>query len=126
MSADAFIVEDIGGACPTQATGRYTESDRPFYFRARHGVWTLQVGEPGWPTDYCDWPEGCPELAPIANGDDPTEGWMESEDVLAIIAANVPPVVVEGEVVVFDLPAGVRGDWEQMVAEAKSATLRRA
>lgn len=128
-----FTITDIGGACPTQATGRYTATDQPFYFRARHGMWTLQVGEPGWLTDYCYWPAWIDEVAPIAQGDDPTHGWMETDDVVAIIAANVPPVVVEGEVVLSELPAGtrptvvepidlpawLRSHWEQFVAEAK-------
>lgn len=92
-----YTVESIGGMCPTQAEGRYTDSDRPYYFRARHGRWTLTVGEPGWPTDFdlsdvVGWPD---EHA--ASGDDPTRGAMAHADVLAIIAANVP-VAIEGEV----------------------------
>lgn len=98
-SHDGFTVDQIGGACPTQATGRYTASDRPFYFRARHGGWTLDLGEPGWPTDYCDWPAGAFPYECVASGDDPTQGWMADGTMLAIIAGNVPPVVIAGEVV---------------------------
>ena len=85
----SYTVEEIGGACPTQATGR-TSDDRPFYFRARHGYWTLERGEPGWPTDYCDWPatrhDGIDSL--VADGDDPSNGWMEDVEVLAILDAH--------------------------------------
>ena len=101
-TASAFTVENIGGACPTQAEGRYTESDRPYYFRARHGAWSLTIGDPGWPTDYLAWPKVDPATHPpiehTAEGEDPTHGWMEESDVLAIIAANVPPLLIEGEV----------------------------
>lgn len=94
-----YTVESLGGECPTQAEGRYTDSDRPYYFRARHGRWTLEVGDPGWPTDYCQWPDmDRPHRhGLVAEGDDPTRGAMAHADVLAIIAANVP-VVIEGEV----------------------------
>ena len=50
-----YSIAELGGACPTQATGR-TPSGRPYYFRARHGDWTLEVGEPDFPTDYVHWP----------------------------------------------------------------------
>ena len=81
----------------TITTAEARDALTPYYFRARHGRWTLTIGEPGWPTDFdlsdvVGWPD---EHA--ASGDDPTRGAMAHADVLAIIAANVP-VVIEGEV----------------------------
>jgi hypothetical protein len=82
----AYSIDELGGACPTQAIGR-TAMGRPYYFRARHGDWTLEVGEPEWPTDYGRW-----QLAPagwganlVASGSDPSAGWMEDDEVLPIL-----------------------------------------
>lgn len=83
--ARPYTVESIGGGCPTQAEGR-TADDRPFYFRARHGNWTLDLGPVGAPTHLLDWPDGGEKL--IAEGDDPSGGLMEWEDVLAILDAH--------------------------------------
>lgn len=80
-----FTVESIGGACPTQAEGR-TAGGRPYYFRARHGGWALHLGEPGW-GPYTSWPDR-PRLGDehvIAEGEDPSGGFMDDEDVLAIL-----------------------------------------
>lgn len=74
-----FAVDQIGGMCPAQALGRLAD-ERPFYFRARHGEWSLEVGPPGVdPND--DWHglvvPGTDTLAwAVAVGDDPTQGWM--------------------------------------------------
>ena len=38
-------VRSIGGYCPCQADG--TINGNPFYFRARHGKWTLDIVKPG-------------------------------------------------------------------------------
>jgi hypothetical protein len=84
-STRPFKILSIGGACPTQAEG-LTSDDRPFYFRARHGEWRLEVGEVGDPADYCQWPE---EGAVVAAGDDQSNGWMENDDVLAILDAHL-------------------------------------
>ena len=78
----SYTIESIGGACPTQADGR-TGDDRPYYFRARHGTWTLRVGEPGWLTDFCEWPAR--DTDPIASGVDLSKGFMDDEAVLAIL-----------------------------------------
>ena len=82
----AYSVRSIGGACPTQAEGR-TVGDRPYYFRARHGDWTLEVGEPDFPTDYCSWPATRHDWDAylIAQGDDPSNGFMDDAEVLAIL-----------------------------------------
>jgi hypothetical protein len=88
-----YEIAELGGACPTQATGRNVDG-RPFYFRARHGHWTLELGQPGWPTDYSDWPHDVmadePEVFLAAQGDDDTHGWMEDEAVLAILDRHLP------------------------------------
>ena len=96
-----YQIDELGGACPTQATGRNVDG-RPFYFRARHGHWTLELGKPEWPTDYSDWPidhrADEPEVFLVAQGEDESHGWMEDDDVLAILDRDlpVPAVVVEG------------------------------
>lgn len=54
------------GACPQQVTGR-DKAGRPFYFRERHGEWTLHLGDASWPTDYVLWPTGG-EIVAEGNG----------------------------------------------------------
>lgn len=76
----AFTVETIGGCFPVQAEGR-TSADRPFYFRARHGVWTLSVGHIGDPTDLRHWTTD----EQIAGGADTTSGCMDEAEVRAIL-----------------------------------------
>lgn len=67
-------LEQIGGGCPTQAWG--TIGGYSFYFRARHGTWTLDVG-PEKATD----PRFVDSETAVwsAWGNDPTEGWMAPE-----------------------------------------------
>lgn len=81
-----FVVDSIGGGCPTQADGR-TSDDRPFYFRARHGEWALKLGNVGAPTCYVDWPDDGKTL--VAEGDDPSGGFMDVDDVLAILDTHL-------------------------------------
>lgn len=70
----ALVIKTIGGACPFQAEGVW--DDQFFYFRARHGEWTLEIG----PTsDDAVWGEL------IAEGDDPTGGHMSDKDARSII-----------------------------------------
>jgi hypothetical protein len=76
----AYRVDSIGGICPTQSEGM-TAFGRPFYFRARHGDWTLEFGGHGDPADLHRWRSE--EL--IAEGDDPSQGCMSDEEVLAIL-----------------------------------------
>lgn len=68
-----YVIESIGGMCPTQAEGTWVDGQR-FYFRARHGTYTLQVD----PDDAVggEW---------IAGGDDPTHGSMSPEEVVAVL-----------------------------------------
>lgn len=84
-----YVLEEIGGSFPTQATGR-TVGDRPFYFRARHGSWTLELGETGWPTDYVDWPtDRWPPGELLAEGDDESHGCMARADVERILEQHL-------------------------------------
>lgn len=77
---------------PTQAEGR-TADDRPWYFRARHGEWTLEVGDYGWPTPLLEWPDNGAVLSGeliVAKGDDPTHGQMDEDDVHAVLTEHLP------------------------------------
>lgn len=71
-----YTVTEIGGACPMQVYGRWVDG-RLFYFRARHGSWTLS-------TDDSDPVMG--DL--IASGNDPSNGWMEWGEALAVLDAT--------------------------------------
>lgn len=82
----AFTVERIGGSAPTQASGRVLSTDRPYYFRARHGAWTLEVGAPGEPTPYIDWASS----TVTARGADDTFGAMDNRAVLALLREHLP------------------------------------
>lgn len=75
-----LLVDTLGGMCPTQAEG--TMGGNPFYFRARHGSWELRVVKPG-----CDpvWPDNKEDLLLNWSGDDPSNGWMEEPDVMAVL-----------------------------------------
>jgi len=71
-----LVIESVGGYCPCQADGFM--HGNPFYFRARHGAWTIEVA--------------FPREDPVCNGslfymegDDPKEGYMEPEDAIAAI-----------------------------------------
>jgi hypothetical protein len=76
-----FSIDALGGECPTQAWGRLDDG-RPFYFRARHGEWDLEIGPIGADTDG-SW---IGELRwVVARGIDPTGGRMPDEDVRAIL-----------------------------------------
>jgi DNA (cytosine-5)-methyltransferase 1 len=77
-----FTLEYLAGSCPTQAWGWLPDSS-PFYFRARHGRWTIEVGNIGWPLLYDQWPED-PEV--LTSGEDPTHGHMSAQDVRRILS----------------------------------------
>lgn len=66
--ATNLVITSCGGACPTQAMGEI--SGVPFYFRARHGFWTLGLGED---------PVSRAELE--MSGEDDTSGWMSDDEV---------------------------------------------
>ena len=75
-----LVVTSIGGMCPTQAEG--TMNGNPFYFRARHGDWTLTVVKP-----ECDpvWLDKKDDVLLFQEGDDPTNGWMDESEVRVIL-----------------------------------------
>lgn len=74
-----YLLRTIGGACPTQAEGE-TADGREFYFRARHGKWSLQVAAAPGQDAIEDGPV-------VAAGDDPSGGFMTDEDVMSILDA---------------------------------------
>lgn len=74
----AYVVTELGGACPTQAQGVTAGGDR-FYFRARHGEWALWVD----PVDAVR------AVEPVAQGEDPAGGWMSDDEVLAVLDAHL-------------------------------------
>ena len=78
-------------ACPTQWEGRWACSDRPFYFRARSGRWTLEVGPSGGATAYELWAS---QALLIAADEDDTGGCMEDDAVLAILDNAFTPLAV--------------------------------
>lgn len=76
MNQIELTVSEWGGACPFQAEG--TINGKPFYFRARHGSWTLEVAEVG------DDPVRNATLY-YAEGDDETHGFMKQETAAALL-----------------------------------------
>lgn len=72
---DFIKVQSSGGVCPFQAIG--TVCDHPFYFRERHGEWTIDFAEKG--KDPVD------DSFHGYSGDDPSEGYMKEEDFLKIL-----------------------------------------
>lgn len=46
MSDVGYTLTECGGQCPTQAEG-VTDEGLPFYFRFRHGHWSLETFPPG-------------------------------------------------------------------------------
>lgn len=69
---DGLDVDYMGGACPTQSEGRI--QGVPFYYRARHGSWSLSIGED---------PVGNGEINLM--GDDPHAGFVPDEDVMPVL-----------------------------------------
>lgn len=81
----AIIVTSAGGIMPTQAEG--TIDGQPFYFRARHGVWTLEINmfnhDECLPTNRSAWHDTDPVW--VFDGDDDTSGMMSRSAVLDIL-----------------------------------------
>lgn len=76
-----YTIDSIGGMCPTQAEGNL-EDGRAFYFRARNGRWTLDIStQPALP-DLAEWGDSG---ALIAQGEDLTGGFMDDNEVGAIL-----------------------------------------
>jgi hypothetical protein len=74
-------VSQCWGQGPTQAAGRLADG-RPFFFRARHGEWTVSIGPKGAPSDG-DWIGLV--VYDIASGDDPTGRRLGTQQVEAIL-----------------------------------------
>lgn len=77
-SVEGLSLEYCGGACPTQAWG--TIDGQRFYFRARGGGWSFEVGPcaPDVIPKPCEW---------YREGDDPTGGWMTDDQALWLVGA---------------------------------------
>ncbi len=74
-------ITQIGGACPFQAEGEILGC--PFYLRARHGEYRLDVVVPGaCPVSAWRHPETC--LVHL-EGDDDTNGFMRFQEGMSII-----------------------------------------
>ena len=72
-------IRAVGGACPCQADG--TIDGNPFYFRARHGGWTLTIAKVG--VDPVD-PDPKDKLFETYGTDD-DNGYMPVEVAVSII-----------------------------------------
>ncbi len=72
-------IDSCGGVCPTQADGTF--DGNPFYFRARHGDWTLDVVAPGHDPVM----PLAEETLFSASGDDESEGYMDPDDVQRLL-----------------------------------------
>lgn len=95
MSYPHFTIRDVGGFCPCQAHGyvsdkRFSKKETiyAYYFRARHGSWSIVVGPVNERLDdQYDLPKDPQEL--VAEGDDDTDGWMDPTDAVALIKEHL-------------------------------------
>lgn len=102
-TAPAYTLESIGGAFPTQAEGTLPDGRR-FYFRARHGTWTLRVGR----TDdelYGD------DNFPVAGGTDPWLGECPEDWVIRLLDLHLPLVSGDRPQPVGDVAPG---EWMEL------------
>lgn len=80
----SLVIDTVGGACPCQGEGCF--DGNPFYFRARHGEWQLDVSLPEYdPVDA--------SLIFVPGlyrsvGDDPSDGYMLPETAVGIITEH--------------------------------------
>jgi len=79
---NTYTIDYIGGMAPTQAEGTLSDG-RKFYFRARHGGWSLRVSTSPTNFDYLYSP--C-----IAEGVDKTHGGMSNQSVIEILDQYLP------------------------------------
>ena len=70
----ALEIKSVGGMCPCQAEGVW--DDQSFYFRARWGAWTIEIGAT---------PDDAVSGELVAEGEDSTGGWMSEEDAIKIV-----------------------------------------
>lgn len=87
----SYTVSFIGGMVPTQSNGLLADG-RPYYFRARGGSWTLEIGEQGWQVDYRLWPRDHEKKGRLvyAEGLDNSMGAMTEAEVLAVLDRYLP------------------------------------
>ena len=93
-----IVIESLGGLCPVQANG--TIDGEPFYFRARHEHWRVEIG-PGnthlvveameaHPHDRAEWDrvEGLPtwEYEERYSDEEYAAGYMTEEEARAFMA----------------------------------------
>lgn len=76
-----LIITSLGGVCPVQAEG--TINGKPFYFRARHGKWSLDIADSTF--EAVDASMGGRASLCHAEGKDDTVGYMKDKDVLVIL-----------------------------------------
>lgn len=81
-------IEYVGGACPTQGWGGI--GPLRWYFRARHGSWTLSVGvgEDVFSAGILTYVDSATAIW-NAEGEDETNGWMDREDARSLILATL-------------------------------------
>lgn len=77
-------IDVVGGFCPCQGEGWF--DGNPFYFRARHGYWQLDVSHPN--SDPVDASLNDQPALYRAEGDDPENGYMLPEIATAIITKH--------------------------------------
>lgn len=91
MSYPRFSIHEVGGFCPCQVHGYVMDrvgmegsTYYAFYFRARHGFWSITVGPVNEMLDEkYDLPKDPSEL--VAEGNDPDHGWMDPTDAVALV-----------------------------------------
>lgn len=91
-ASSGSLSSGLAGMCPGQALGRLADK-RPFYFRARHGELSLEVGPAGVDPDG-DWHgfarPGTDELVwAVAGGEDPTDGWMPEATIRELLQEHL-------------------------------------
>lgn len=93
-----LAVSWVGGACPTQSEGEM--SGEPYYFRARHGDWYLNIG-------------GADIFKPVfrMTGDDPSCGFMEDDEVMPVLLTGARMVAYLKEAGAW---AGTRAEEDAM------------
>ena len=82
-----LTLTQFGGMCPTEAHGEILGC--PFYFRARHGEWTLTVAPKG------EDPILHKDPLYFAEGEDHTEGYMPMEDFITVLAKPIAQAVAK-------------------------------
>ena len=85
LSPQILEVTSLGGACPTQAEGYIW--GKPFYFRARHGEWSLAVAETNADAVSASSIDFSRGVYFVTEGEDDSGGWMEGEAVLKLLWA---------------------------------------